>query len=829
MAEQEEQPNFNIGKLGNQGLSAEIQKSYLDYAMSVIVSRALPDVRDGMKPVARRILYSMWRQNLRSAAKFRKSANVVGDVMAKYHPHGDASIYDALARLVQDFSLRYPLIDGQGNWGNIDGDSPAAMRYTEARLMKISDEMLSDIAKGTVNFIDNYDGSKQEPVVLPSAIPQFLVNGTVGIAVGMATNVPPHNIKEVCLAASHVVDTPDATVSDLMKFVQGPDFPTGAAIYNKQDILQAYATGRGGIVTRAIADIEEAKNGSFKIIVHEIPYLVNKSQLITKIAENVKADRIQGIRDLRDESDKDGIRIVVELKRDAYPKKVLNQLFDTTDLQKTFHVNMLALVDGGKQPKVLTLKETILEHIVHRKQVITRRTQYDLDRARERAHILEGLQIALDHIEEVIAIIKKSKTRELAHNNLRKAFTLSDAQATAILEMRLSSLAGLERKKIDDELNEKKALIKEYEGILKDPKKVAALVRADYEGIVKQYGDERRTRVVSGPIGEFSTEDLVADDPTIITITRGGYIKRLATSTYQVQRRGGKGVKGMTTKEEDVVDLFLATTTHKQLLFFTNQGRVFYTNAYEIPATARAAKGQAIQNFLELAAGEKVTAVQDIPDSESAGEYLVMATRGGVIKKTSREAFLNIRRSGLKAIELHSGDTLEWVGVSSGSDRIILATTKGQAILFEEKNVRAMGRTAAGVRGIKLKGDDEVIAMYVVRAGQEGGQVMVITEQGFGKRTALKEYRIQGRGGSGIRTGSVTTKTGAIVRAIVLLEAQIEDADILVVSERGQVIRIPASQVRLAGRATQGVRLMRPSDKSGKVSTFTVWQEEAAE
>ena len=819
----------NIGKLVNQGLSEEIQRSYLDYAMSVIVSRALPDVRDGMKPVARRILYSMWRQNLRSTAKFRKSANVVGDVMAKYHPHGDASIYDALARLVQEFSLRYPLIDGQGNWGNIDGDSPAAMRYTEARLMRVSDEMLTDISKDTVDFIDNYDGSKKEPVVLPSAIPQFLVNGTVGIAVGMATNVPPHNMKEVCLAAIHLIENPDATVQDLMKFVQGPDFPTGGAIYNKQDILQAYATGKGGIVTRAIADIEEGKGGAFRIIVKEIPYLVNKSQLIIRIAENVKADRIQGIRDLLDESDKDGIRIVVELKRDAYPKKVLNQLFDTTDLQKTFHVNMLALVDGGKQPKVLTLKETILEHIVHRKQVITRRTQYDLDRARERAHILEGLQIALDHIEEVIAIIKKSKTRELAHNNLRKAFTLSDAQATAILEMRLSSLAGLERKKIDDELNEKKALIKEYEGILKDPKKVAALVRADYEGIVKQYGDERRTRVVSGPIGEFSTEDLVADDPTIITITRGGYIKRLATSTYQVQRRGGKGVKGMTTKEEDVVDLFLATTTHKQLLFFTNQGRVFSTNAYEIPATARAAKGQAIQNFLELAAGEKVTAVQDIPDSESAGEYLVMATRGGVIKKTSREDFLNIRRSGLKAIELHSGDTLEWVGVSSGSDRIILATTKGQAILFEEKNVRAMGRTAAGVRGIKLKGDDEVIAMYVVKAGQEGGQVMVITEQGFGKRTALKEYRIQGRGGSGIRTGSVTTKTGAIVRAIVLLEAQIEDADILVVSERGQVIRIPASQVRLAGRATQGVRLMRPSDKSGKVSTFTVWQEEAAE
>ncbi|HLC49249.1 MAG TPA: DNA topoisomerase (ATP-hydrolyzing), partial [Candidatus Andersenbacteria bacterium] len=561
-----QEPDRNIGTLVDQDLSAEIQKSYLDYAMSVIVSRALPDVRDGMKPVARRILYSMWRQNLRSTARHRKSANVVGDVMARYHPHGDASIYDALARLVQDFSLRYPLIDGQGNWGNIDGDSPAAMRYTEARLKKISDEMLADIAKDTVDFTDNYDGSKKEPTLLPSAIPQFLINGTIGIAVGMATNVPPHNLKEICLAAIHLIEHPEATVQDLMKFVHGPDFPTGGAIYNKQDILQAYATGKGGIVTRAIADIEEAKNGTFKIIVHEIPYLVNKSNLITKIADNVKADRIQGIRDLRDESDKDGIRIVVELKRDAYPKKVLNQLFDTTDLQKTFHVNMLALVDNGRQPKVLTLKDAIVEHINHRKEVITRRTKFDLARAQERAHILEGLKKALDHIDEVISTIRASKTRETAHENLRKKFKFSDAQATAILEMRLSALAGLERQKVEDELREKNALIKELEGILKDVKKVAAIIRADYETIVKQYGDERRTKVIAGAIGEFSQEDLVPDDPTIITITRGGYIKRLATSTYQVQHRGGKGVKGMTTKEEDIVDLFLATTTHKQLL-----------------------------------------------------------------------------------------------------------------------------------------------------------------------------------------------------------------------------------------------------------------------
>ncbi len=815
----------NIGKLVPQELSAEIQKSYLDYAMSVIVSRALPDVRDGMKPVARRILYSMWRQGLRSTARYRKSANVVGDVMARYHPHGDSSIYDALARLVQNFSMRYPLIDGQGNWGNIDGDSPAAMRYTEARLKKIADEMLIDIEKETVDFVDNYDGSKKEPTLLPSAIPQLLVNGTVGIAVGMATNIPPHNLKEVCSAATALLDSPEATVQDLMKHVQGPDFPTGGAIYDKKDILQAYATGRGGIVTRAIADIEEAKNGSFRIIVREIPYLVNKSMLITKIADNVKADRIQGIRDLRDESDKDGIRIVIELKKDAYPKKVLNQLFDTTDLQKTFHVNMLALVDHGKQPKVLTLKDVIVEHIAHRKEVITRRTQFDLNKAKDRAHILEGLQIALDHIDEVIAIIRKSQTRETAHQNLRKKFGFSDAQATAILEMRLSALAGLERKKVEDELKEKKKLIKELEGILKDPKKVVAIVRTDYEGLIKQYGDERRTRVIAGPVGEFSQEDLVPDDPTIITITRGGYVKRLATSTYQVQRRGGKGVRGMTTKEEDIVDLFLATTAHKQLLFFTNQGRVFSMNAYEVPVTARAAKGQAIQNFLELGPNEKITAFQDLPDAEEAGEYLVMATRSGVIKKTSREEFLHIRRTGLKAITLNDKDTLEWVGVSSGSDRILVATKNGQAIIFSEKDTRPMGRTAAGVRAIKLKGSDEVVGMYVIRAGEDDQEVVVITEEGFGKRTPLSLYRTQKRSGSGIRTAQVTKKTGAIVRAIVMQSATIPETDMLLVSEQGQVIRIEAVSISKQGRATQGVRLMRPSEKSGKVSTFTPWKQ----
>lgn len=812
-----------IGKLIPQGLSAEIQKSYLDYAMSVIVSRALPDVRDGMKPVARRILYSMWKQGLRSNAKLRKSANVVGDVMAKYHPHGDMSIYDALARLVQDFSLRYPLITGQGNWGSLDGDAPAAMRYTEAKLAKIADEMLTDIEKETVNFTDNYDGTRQEPSVLPSRIPQFLVNGTVGIAVGMATNVPPHNLGEVCQALIHLIDNPDAVVEDLVAFVKGPDFPTGAAIYNKKEILQAYATGKGSIVTRALADIEDDR-----IIVREIPYLVNKSTLLTKIAEGVKSDRLQGIRDLRDESDKDGVRIVIELKRDAYPKKVLNQLFDFTDLQKTFHVNMLALVEGGKQPKVLTLKEVLHEHVRHRQDIIVRRTQFDLARAKERAHILEGLKKALDHIDEVIATIKRSKTKEIAHGNLRQDFKLSDAQATAILEMRLSTLAGLERQKIEDELAEKKKLIAELEGILKDKKKVMKIIKDEYQAIMNSYPSERRTRVFAQGIGDFSQEDLVPDDPTVVTITRGGYIKRLSIDTYHVQRRGGKGVKGMTTKEEDVVDIFLATTTHKELLFFTNKGRVFSTKAYEIPATSRTAKGQAIQNFLELGPDEKITALEALPAKDDRGEYLMMATRQGLIKKTAREEFESIRRSGLKAITLHDTDTLEWVGVSSGKDEVMIVSRQGQAIRFNEKDIRPMGRTAAGVISMRLKKNDEVVAMHVVQAGTaKDNAILVITENGFGKRTPLKHYRIQKRGGSGIKTAKVTSKTGVIVNTAVIKNADIPTTDVLIISQKGIVIRVEVKSISEQGRATQGVRVMRSSSDTGKVATFTLWQEEA--
>jgi DNA gyrase subunit A len=820
------QKSFDIGRLIKQSLSEQIQTSYLDYAMTVIVARALPDVRDGLKPVARRILYSMWQQGLRSSSKFRKSAHVVGDVLGKYHPHGDSSVYDALARLTQDFSMRYPIIAGQGNWGSIDGDSPAAMRYTETKLAKIADEMMTDIEKNTVNMRENYDGTRKEPVVIPSRMPQFLVNGTLGIAVGMATNVPPHNLREVCQAAMHLIENPDASVEDLMKFVQGPDFPTGAAIFDKKEIMQAYATGKGSIVMRALADIEEGKNGH-RIIVAQIPYLVNKAQLITKIAEHVKNKKIEGIKDIRDESDKDqAIRIVIELKKDAYPRKVLNRLFALTDLQKTFHVNMLALVEGGLQPKVLTLKEALSEHIAHRREVITRRTQYDLDRARERAHILEGLKKALDHIDEVIATIKKSRTRETAHLNLRKNFRLSDAQTTAILEMRLQTLAGLERKKVEDELKEKRRIIKELEGILRDPKKILAIINKDYQYLIDTYGDERRTRVFARPVGEFSQEDLVPDDPTIVTVTRGGYIKRLATSTYQVQARGGKGVRGMTTKEEDMVDLFLATTTHKELLLFSNKGRVFSIRAYEIPVTMRTAKGQALPNFLELGPEEKITAIQALPSEEEAGEFLLMATRRGLIKKTPRQDFANIRRSGLKAINLKSNDALEWVSTSSGSDHVMLVTNKGQAIRFSEKDVRPMGRTAAGVRSMKLKSSDEIVAMHIISPNEfEDTEILIITEEGYGKRTPLKEYRIQQRGGSGIKTVNITAKTGNLVTSNLVHGDNIKETDILVISTKGQVIRIGASGVNRMGRATQGVRVMRPSASSGKIATFTTWTE----
>jgi len=802
-------------------INDEMQQSYLDYAMSVIVARALPDVRDGFKPVHRRILYAMNEMGLRSGGRFRKSATVVGEVLGKYHPHGDSAVYDTMARLTQEWSLRYQLVKGQGNFGSIDGDSPAAMRYTEAKMARIAEEMLRDIDKETVQFVDNYDSTRKEPSVLPAAIPNLLINGTVGIAVGMATNIPPHNLSEVLDALVYLSENPDATVEDLIKFVKGPDFPTGGIVFNAQDIAHAYATGKGGMVTRAKTEIEEVKEGEFRIIVTEIPYQVNKSTLLEEIAHGVKEKRLDGIRDLRDESDKDGIRVVIELKRDSYPKKVLNQLFVHTQLQKTFHMNMLALVDGI-QPRVLTLKGVLENFLDHRKVVIRKRSEYELRKAKERAHILEGLKKALDHINEVIETIKKSATKEVAHDNLMKKFRLSDLQSSAILEMRLSTLAGLERKKVEDELEEKRRLITYLEDLLKHPKKILGVVISELLQIKKDYGDERRTTVVAGPVGEFSTEDLVPDEDTVITVTAGGYVKRQPIDTYRVQGRGGKGVIGMTTKEEDSVEKMFVTRTHSDALFFTNSGKVFACKAHELPVASRTAKGQALQNFLSLKSEEKVTAVLALPKDTKA-KFLVMVTAQGTIKKVPIEEFTHVRRSGLIAISLPEGDRLDWVSPTNGKDGVMVITARGKGIRFKEGDVRPMGRPATGVRGIKMVKDDAVIGMSVIpeELKAKDAHVLVLMEHGYGKRTNLGAFKIQHRGGSGIKTANVTSKTGKVV-GMALVPAGEKEASVIVTSEKGQVIRVPLQAVPILGRATQGVRIMR-LDAEEKVSTFTTF------
>ncbi|PIS41994.1 MAG: DNA gyrase subunit A, partial [Candidatus Kerfeldbacteria bacterium CG08_land_8_20_14_0_20_42_7] len=679
-----------------QSITEEMQEAYLDYAMSVIVSRALPDVRDGLKPVHRRILYAMWDMGLRSGAKYRKSATVVGEVLGKYHPHGDSAVYESMVRMAQDFSMRYQLIDGQGNFGSMDGDRAAAMRYTEAKLAKISDEELIDIEKNTVNFVPNYDGSKQEPRVLPSKLPTLLLNGTMGIAVGMSTSIPPHNLVEVVNAEQRLIENPDATVEDLMEFVKGPDFPTGGIIYNRKDILEAYATGKGSIVMRAKTDIIEEKGGH-KIIINEIPYQVNKADLITKIANLVKDKKIEGIKDLRDESDKDGVRVVIELKRDAYPKKVLNRLFNTTELQTSFHMNMLALVDGI-QPRVLNLKTVLEEHIKHRQEVIRRRTQFDLDKAKDRAHILEGLKKAVDNIDAVIKLIKKSKDKDDARINLMKRFKFSERQAMAILEMKLQQLANLERLRIENELKEKRALIRELESILKSPKKILSIIKTESKELVEKYGNDRKTDVIKGKVGEFSQEDLIPNEATIVMLTRDGYIKRIQPEMFRKQGRGGKGVVGLTTKEEDSVEHLFSTMTHADLLFFTTRGRVFQLKAYDVPQASRTAKGNAIVNFLQLGPDEKVSAALSLADLIASPDtkYVAMVTAKGVMKKVELEQFTDVRRSGLIAIKLKPGDKLEWVRATSGKDDFLLTTMNGQSIRFKEKGIRPMGRTASG-------------------------------------------------------------------------------------------------------------------------------------
>lgn len=800
-------------------LEEEMRESYLDYAMSVIVARALPDVRDGLKPVHRRVLYSMHELGLTSHTKFRKSATVVGDVLGKYHPHGDIAVYDSLVRMAQTFAMRYLLVEGQGNFGSMDGDSAAAMRYTEARMSALAEEMLVDIDKNTVDFIANYDGTRQEPTVLPAKVPQLLLNGTLGIAVGMATNIPPHNLGEVIDATMHLIDNSQATIEDLMGYIQGPDFPTAGHIYNIEDVKLAYVTGKGRVLIRAVAEIEERKSDGFRIIISQIPYQVNKADLISKIANLIKLKKLEGITGLRDESDRtSGVRIVIELKANAYPKKILNRLYELTPMQTVFHVNMLALVDGI-QPKVLTLKNVLEEYIKHRQVVVRRRTEFLLTRAKDREHILEGLKKALDHIDEIIVTIKKSETKEIAHKNLIEKFDLSDRQSAAILEMRLSALAGLERKKILDELVEKRKLIKELEAILASGKKILEIIKKELLELREKYADERKTKIFKQKVGEFSAEDLIPNEQVIVTLTKDNYIKRLPASTYRSQNRGGKGIAGMSTKKEDTVEHLLVSWTHNDIMFFTDKGRVFTTKVYDLPTASRQAKGQAIVNILQMAPDEKVTAVITLNPKVTEGQkYFFMTTKNGVVKKTLISAYQNVRKSGLIAIKIRPDDELRWVNTTSGADKIIIITKNGQSIYFKEGDARPMGRSASGVRGIRLRVGDKVIVMDVVRS--EEIDIFTILERGFGKRTKIKNFNMQKRGGIGTRASKVSAKTGPVVEALITSG---DEGDVVIVSSLGQMIRTPLKSVKRLGRDTQGVTLMR-LNSGDKVASMTVFK-----
>lgn len=826
----EEQKNSEIKKIRLREITEEMKESYLDYAMSVIIARAIPDARDGLKPVHRRILYAMHEMGSLSTSKYRKSANITGITMAYYHPHGDQAIYDALARMAQDFSLRYPLIDGQGNWGSVDGDAPAAQRYTECRLSKIGEELLKDIEKETIDFTENYDGTRKEPSVLPSPLPNLLLNGTLGIAVGMATNIPPHNLGELVDAICYLVDHPKATIEDLFQFIKGPDFPTGGEIYNKKEIIQAYVFGKGPIMTRAKAEIIEEK-GKLRIIVNELTYQTNKSVLLEKIATLVKDKKIQGIKNVRDESDKDGIRVVIDLKSDAFPQKILNKLYKYTDLQKVFHLNTIALTDGI-QPQTLSLKQLLVQFIDHRREVIIRKLKYELARAKEKVHILEGLTKALRNIDRVIALIKKSKDREAAKNGLKKTFKLTEIQAIAILEMKLQTLAGLERKKILDELQEKKELIKKIEAILASPKKILKVIKDELTELKGKYCDERRTKVFSSKIGEFAEEDLVPEEETIITVTNTGYIKRINPKAYKSQRRGGKGIIGIKTKQEDFVEHFFVSSTHDDLLFFSDKGKAYQTKAYEIPEATRASRGKAIVNILGLASTDKISAVVPLKKNNKSNnledKFLVMITEKGIIKRTAIENFRNIRKGGIIAIALDKGDSLEWVKTTGGDDEIIIITKLGQAIRFSEKDLRAMGRGARGVRGIKLKqgkikGEfvDGVVGMEIIDANskKDNPEILIVSNNGYGKRTPIDNYKIQRRGGAGIKAARVTEKTGLLV-AIRMITSNKED--LIVTSQKGNVIRTNIKSISRLGRVTQGVRIMRLAEKDKVVSIACV-------
>ena len=792
----------NVGHLMPLNIEDELKKSFISYAMAVIVSRALPDVRDGLKPVHRRILYSMTELGVTPDKPFRKSARIVGDVLGKYHPHGDSSVYDAMVRLAQDFATHYPLVEGQGNFGSVDGDGAAAMRYTEARLSKLSMEMVRDLEKETVDFYPNFDETLMQPAVMPSRFPNLLVNGSSGIAVGMATNIPPHNLGEVIDGVVCMIDNPECTVDDLMQCVKGPDFPTGGVILGRRGIYDTYHTGRGRIVVRAKSEIEEMPNNRQRIVVTEIPYMVNKAKLIEKIAEMVHDKTVEGISDIRDESDRKGMRIVIELKRDTNASVVLNTLYKHTQLQDTFGAIMLALVDG--EPKVLSLKQIIFHYLQHQEDVIRRRTKFDLDKAEARSHILEGLMIALDNIDEVIALIRASRTAQDARDGLMSRFGLTERQAQAILDMRLQRLTGLERDKIEAEYAELQKLIAYYKEVLADERKLLGIIKDEILEIKRKYADERKTEI-SAMDGEIDMLDLIDEEDMVVTMTHFGYVKRLPKTTYRAQRRGGKGVVGATTREEDFVEQMYVTSTHDPLMFFTNRGRVYQLNCYEIPEAGRTARGTAIVNLLQLDPGEKVTAMLPIPQEKTEGHYLVMATKQGVIKRTELSEFANLRKAGLIAIVLREDDALIGVALTDGSYEMLLGTRSGMAIRFPESDMRPIGRNAMGVKAIELDGGDEVVDMCPVFPDMK---VLSITENGYGKRTEIDEYRVQSRGGKGIKAMNLTAKTGALTCQLLVHE----DEDILLITDDGTLIRMPVADISTLGRNTQGVRLMRVED-----------------
>lgn len=789
-----------------------MEDSFLRYSMSVIIDRALPDVRDGMKPVHRRILYTMGEMGVRPGSAFKKSARIVGDVMGKYHPHGDSSIYEAMVRLAQDWNMRYVLVDGQGNFGSMDGDPAAAMRYTEARLGKAGDVMLADLDKETVDFRPNYDGSETEPSVLPAKLPNLLLNGQMGIAVGMATSIPTHNLNEVVDATVELINNPDATLEDLMKHLKGPDFPTGAVVYGGAPMIQAYRTGRGSVTMRAVAEIVETKRGRHQIVVTEVPYGVNKASLIEKIADLVKEKKIVSISDLRDESARGNVRIVIDLKKDAYPKKVLNQLYKLTPLQSNFHYNMLALIDGV-QPKILGLKDMLGEFVKHRQIVVRRRTEFELKKAKARAHILEGLKIALDHIDEVIATIRSSKTTEIAEKALREKFALSEIQAKAILAMQLRRLTGLEREAIEEELKALLKLIGELEAILADENEILRIIKEELLEMKEKYGDERKSRIINHELGKFSDEELIPEEESVVLLTTENYIKRTLLTDYRRQNRGGKGKRGMSTKEQDIISHLVPASTHDWLLFFTNRGRVFRLKAYEVPAASLQAKGVAAVNLLQLQPEEKITSIIKLEQTSSSDDYLFMATTKGTVKKTSLKDFANIRTNGLNAINLDEGDELRWIQKTNGSNDIIVSTSAGQAVRFNEADVRAMGRAARGVRGVRLRPNDTVVGMDVVADADQ--KLLVISANGYGKSTKVANFEIKHRGGIGVKAAVVTAKTGPIV-SVQTLPKDVSDA--LMISSNGQTIRVAVKDIPTLGRTTQGVRIMKMTEDDSVAS-----------